>query len=211
MFDVNRDIMIRSVLLQASFTTFIFIGADYGDVTLAANQVLMQFLEITAYALDGFAFAAEGLVGQAVGAGSLVAVRRTTVITMQWGVAGSLLLALIFAVTGPTIIDLMTKAPDVQSEARSYLLWLIAAPMIAVVSYIFDGIFIGATQTRAMRQTMLMSVAVYCAALAVLVPPFGNHGLWAALMVLNLTRSTTMALNYPGIERSLRANAAARP
>lgn len=205
MVDVNRDIMIRSVLLQASFTTFIFFGASYGDVTLAANQVLMQFLEITAYALDGFAFAAEGLVGQAVGAGSILAVRKSSLITMQWGFGGSLALALAFTLAGPAIIDLMTTAPEVQAAARSYLLWVIAAPIIGVAAWIFDGIFIGATLTRDMRQAMLISVAVYLCALAALVPKFGNHGLWAALMVLNLTRSLTMAVRYSGVERKTRA------
>lgn len=201
MVDVNRDIMIRSVLLQASFTTFLFLGAAYGDVTLAANQVLMQFLNITAYALDGFAFAAEGLVGQAVGAGAVLAARRSSVITLQWGFGGSVLLALAFALFGPAIIDLMTTAPDVQSAARHYLPWLIAAPVIGVAGWIFDGIFIGATLTRDMRQAMLLSVAVYLAALGLFVPIFGNHGLWAALMVLNLTRAITMAQRYKGVER----------
>ena len=198
---VNRDIMIRSVVLQASFTTFIFLGAGYGDVTLAANQVLMQFLEITAYGLDGFAFAAEGLVGQAVGAGSVLAVRRASIITMQWGFGGSFALALAFGLSGPVLIDIMTTAPDVQQAARSYLPWLIAAPIIGVASWIFDGIFIGATLTRDMRQAMILSVAVYLTALAVLVPMFGNHGLWAALMVLNLARGITMACRYTGAER----------
>ena len=200
---VNRDIMIRSVLLQACFTGFIFLGAGYGDVTLAANQVLMQFLEITAYALDGFAFAAEGLVGQAVGAGSLLAVRQSSVITLQWGFGGSVVLALAFACGGPTIIDLMTTAPDVQTAARHYLPWLIAAPIIGVASWIFDGIFIGATLTRDMRQAMLLSVAIYLCALALLVPTFGNHGLWGALMVLNLARSLTMAWRYHRVEHKV--------
>lgn len=198
---VNRDIMIRSVLLQASFTTFIFLGAGYGDVTLAANQVLMQFLEISAYALDGFAFAAEGLVGQAVGAGSGLAARKSSIITLQWGFGGGIALSLAFAVTGPAIIDLMTTAPDVQQAARSYLPWLIVSPVIGAASWVFDGIFIGATLTRDMRQSMILAVAVYAMALAVLAPTFGNHGLWAALMVLNLTRGLTMALRYKGVER----------
>jgi multidrug resistance protein, MATE family len=206
MLDVNRDIMIRSVLLQVSFTTFIFLGAGYGDVTLAANQVLMQFLEITAYALDGFAFAAEGLVGQAVGAGSVLAARRSSIITMQWGFGGSFALAAAFALFGPTIIDLMTTAPDVRLAARSYLPWLVVAPMIGVAAWVFDGIFIGATLTREMLRAMLISVAIYLAALAILTPSLGNHGLWAALMVLNAARSITMALRYSGVERK-----AARP
>ncbi len=190
---VNRDIMIRSVLLQLSFTSFVFLGARQGDVTLAANQVLLQFLSITAYALDGFAFAAETLVGQAVGARARETFRRAARLAMQWGVAGAVALAATFALTGPLIIDLMTTAPDVRAEARAFLPWLVAAPLIGVASWIYDGIFIGATLTAEMRRTMMISVAIYVAALALLPPVFGNHGLWAALMVLNTARGITMA------------------
>jgi multidrug resistance protein, MATE family len=197
---VNRDIMIRSVILQASFTTFIFLGAAYGDITLAANQVLMQFLQIIAYGLDGFAFAAEGLVGQAVGAGAILAVRRSSIITMQWGFAGSLALALAFGLVGPALIDLMTTATDVQQTARQYLPWLVIAPVIGVASWVLDGIFIGATLTRDMRQAMILAVGIYMLALAALVPLFGNHGLWAALMVLNAARGVIMAARYKGVE-----------
>lgn len=205
MFGVNRDIMIRSVILQASFTTFVFLGARFGDVTLAANQVLLQFLEITAYALDGVAFAAETLVGQAVGARALGQVRAASRITMQWGIAGSLALALIFAMCGPAIIDLMTTAPDVRAEARQFLPWLIAAPMIGIASWIYDGIFIGAMMTREMMRAMILSVAIYVLALLALVPMLGNHGLWAGLMVLNAARGVTMWRAYPRIERLVTA------
>lgn len=193
---VNGDIMLRSVILQASFTTFIFLGARFGDVTLAANQVLLQFLEITAYALDGFAFAAESLVGQAVGARSPVAVRRASVLASQWGIGGAVVLGAAFWLAGPVIIDTMTTSPEVREMARHFLPWIAIAPVIGIASWMFDGIFIGATLTREMRNAMVVSVIVYVAALAVLLPAFGNHGLWAALMVLNAARGVTMALRY---------------
>jgi len=202
MFAVNRDIMIRTIALQGCFTAFVFLGARFGDVTLAANAVLLQFLEITAFALDGFAFAAETLVGQAVGARSAPAVRRSAVMTGQWGLAGALALAAAFLLLGPWLIDLMAAAGEVRAEARLYLWWIVAAPLIGVASWMFDGIFIGATLTREMRNAMLLSVAVYAAALALLLPGLGNHGLWAALTVLNATRALTMALYYPRAERA---------
>jgi MATE family multidrug resistance protein len=202
MLSVNGDIMIRSVALQVSFTSFLFLGARFGDVTLAANQVALQFLEITAYALDGFAFAAESLVGQAVGARSAPAVRRAAIVTSQWGVAGALVLSAAFWLGGPALIDLMTTAPEVRAEARLYLGWAATAPLIGIAAWMLDGIFIGATRTRDMRNLMLLSACVYAAALAVLVPAAGNHGLWAALMVLNATRGLTMALRYPALERT---------
>lgn len=190
---VNSDIMIRSVVLQGSFTTFMFLGASFGDVTLAANQVLLQFLQITAYALDGFAFAAEALVGQAVGARSRPVLRRAVRLTLQWGIAGSIGLSLAFGIYGPAIIDLMTTAPDVRAAARIYLWWLVAAPLLGVTGWMYDGVFIGATATREMRNAMLLCVANYAVALALLLPTLGNHGLWAALMLLNATRGMVLA------------------
>ncbi|MEZ5685129.1 MAG: MATE family efflux transporter [Paracoccaceae bacterium] len=197
---VNTDIMIRSVALQASFTAFLFLGAGQGDVTLAANQVLLQFLEITAYALDGFAFAAETLVGQAVGARSVPRLRRAAQVSSHWGVGGAALLGAVFFLAGPAIIELMTTAPAVRETARLYLPWMIVAPLIGIASWMLDGIFIGATLTREMRNAMVASVAVYVVALLVLIPAFGNHGLWAALMVLNAVRGLTMARLYPRAE-----------
>jgi MATE family multidrug resistance protein len=193
---VNRDIMIRSVLLQAAFTSFVFLGARMGDVTLAANQVLMQFLAIISYALDGFAFAAETLVGQAVGARALPDARRAARLSMGWGVAGGVGMALAFALGGPAVIDLMTTAPDVRAEARAYLPWVVAAPLAGVAAWMFDGIFIGATLTAEMRRTMIVSSAIYAGAAILLVPAFANHGLWAALMLFFVARGVTMGRVY---------------
>ncbi|QCO57167.1 MATE family efflux transporter (plasmid) [Pseudorhodobacter turbinis] len=200
MASVNGDIMIRSILLQISFTSFLFLGAGLGDVTLAANQVLMQFLTIAAFFLDGFAFAAEALVGQAVGARSVKAARRASLVSSQWGVGSVLALSLVYLVTGPALIDVMTTAPEVRLVAREFLPWLVLAPVLGVAAWMLDGIFIGATLTREMRQAMLVSVAAYGVALAVLVPLWGNHGLWAALMVLNIVRGVTMWRKWPLVE-----------
>jgi MATE family multidrug resistance protein len=200
MAQVNGDILIRSVILQASFTSFLFFGAGLGDVTLAANQVLLQFLSITAYALDGFAFAAEALVGQALGSRNRSGLRRAAVVSSEWGVGASLLLAIFFLVAGARVIDLMTTAPEVRETARVYLPWLAAAPLIGIAAWMLDGIFIGATETRAMRNAAILSVAIYGLALSLLMPAFGNHGLWASLMVLNAARGVTLALRYPSLE-----------
>lgn len=204
MLSVNSDIMIRSVLLTVSFTTFLFIAADLGDVTLAANQILLQFLEITAFALDGFAFSAEALVGASVGAGNRRRLRRAAVMASQWGVGGALVLCAAFWMGGGAIIDLMTTSPDVRAEARSYLFWAAAAPAVGVASWMLDGIYFGATWTRQMRMAMLQSVATYAVALVVLVPLAGNHGLWGALMVLNVARGLTLGMRYPALERAVK-------
>ena len=198
-FRASRDIMGRSVLLQLSFTTFVFIGARFGTVTLAANHVLLQFLEITAFALDGIAFAAETLVGQAIGARSLADVRRACLLSFQWGFAGAALMALVFVVGSGPIIDLLTTSPEVRAEARLYVPWLIAAPLIGVASWIYDGIFIGALLTGQMLRAMVWSVAIYLVALLTLIPAFGNHGLWGALMVLLIARAATLWRASPAI------------
>ncbi|MGI9367600.1 MAG: MATE family efflux transporter [Ruegeria sp.] len=200
MMQVNADIMVRSVLLTGSFTTFLFVGSDLGDVNLAANQVLLQFLEITAFALDGFAFSAEALVGGAVGAKDRYQVRRASVMASQWGVGGALALGAAFFIAGPSLIDIMSTSTEVRTAGREYLFWAALAPIIGVASWMFDGIYIGATWTRAMRQAMIQSVFIYVVALFVLVPSFGNHGLWASLMVLNITRGLTLGLRYPKLE-----------
>lgn len=200
MMAVNADIMVRSVLLTGSFTTFLFIGSDLGDVNLAANQILLQFLEVTAFALDGFAFSAEALVGGAVGARNRAQVRRAAVVASQWGVGGAVGLGLMFWLAGPAIIDLMATSPDVREVGREFLFWAALAPVLGVASWMFDGIYIGGTWTRDMRIAMMQSVALYVVALVVLVPTYGNHGLWAALMVLNVARGLTMWVRYPRLE-----------
>ena len=206
---VNADILLRSLLLQAAFVSFLFLASDLGDVALAANQVLLQFLEITAYCLDGFAFAAEALVGQAFGAAAVPRLRRAVVLTSAWGAGASLVLAAAFALGGPWLIDLMigegvdpSESEAVRAAARLYLPWMIAAPVVGVASWMLDGIFIGATRTRDMRNMMVIAFAVYAACVAVLLPTFGNHGLWAALTVFFVIRAATLGARYPALERA---------
>lgn len=202
MASVNGDILIRSVLLQSILVSFLFWGAGQGDVKLAANQILLQFLNITAYALDGFAFAAEVLVGQAVGARARAALRRAAWLSSLWGAGACLLLGLGFALLGPWVIDIMTTAPDVRAEAREFLVWMALAPVIGCAAWMLDGIFIGATRTRDMRNMMLLSAAIYFAAATPLMAAFGNHGLWLALLLSFVARAVTLGLRYPALEHA---------
>jgi MATE family multidrug resistance protein len=200
MAQVNGDILIRSVLLQVSMTSFLFLGAGLGDVTLAANQVLLQFLAITAYALDGFAFAAEALVGQTIGRRDRAALRRSSILSSEWGIGTAVAMSAAFLVAGPALIDVMTTAPEVRAEARAYLPWMVAAPMVGIAAWMLDGIFIGATETRALRNAMTVSATIYALSLWVLLPAYGNHGLWAALMILYVVRGVTLGVRYPALE-----------
>ena len=199
---VNTDILIRSMLLQAIFVSFLLLGGRFGDVTLAANQVLLQFVHIVGYALDGFAFAAEALVGQAFGAGSVARLRRAAWMTSLWGLVLAILMAGVFWGLGPWLIDVMAKDPGVQAEARLYLPWMIAAPLLILALVMFDGIFIGATRSADMRNMMAVSAAIYFAAVWLLIGPFGNHGLWMALTISFIARGVTLGLRYPALERA---------
>lgn len=197
---VNGDIMARSVLLQIGFVSFLFYGATFGDTVLAANQVLLQFLYITSYALDGFAFAAEAMVGQALGARKRQALRRAVILNTCWGVACVFVLSLAFAVFGNDLIALMAKSVPVQEAAGEYLIWMVAAPVLGVLAWMMDGVFIGATRTADMRNMMILSTAIYFGAIWALLDRFGNHGLWAALIIFFVVRGISLALRYPALE-----------
>ncbi|MDK3019525.1 MATE family efflux transporter [Pseudodonghicola flavimaris] len=197
---VNTDILIRSLLLEAMLVSFLFVGAGFGDVTLAANQVLMQFLTFSAFALDGFAYTAETLVGQAMGARARARLREAALRSSAWGVLVVVLVAAVFGLFGGAIIDLMTTAPEVRERAREFLPYLVAAPVVGVGAFMLDGIFIGATATRDMRNMMAVSFAIYAATAAALVPLLDNHGLWLSLLVGFVARGVTLGLRYPALE-----------
>lgn len=200
---VNGDILLRSLLLQIIFVSFLLLGGRFGDVTLAANQVLLQFLYIAGYALDGFAFAAETLVGQAFGAGAVARVRRAAKLTTFWAAVFAVVMATGFAILGPWLIDTMAKDPAVQEAARRYLPWMVFAPVLQVGLVMFDGIFIGATRTADMRNMMALSALIYACCVWLLVDPFGNNGLWLALCVSFVARGVTLGLRYPALERAV--------
>ena len=205
MFNVNSDILVRTLCLQVIFVSFTMLGSGLGDVSLAANQVLLQFLYITAYALDGFAFAAEALVGQALGAKNKALLRRSAILCSKWGGISVILLSLSFAIWGGTFIDLMAKDTAVQIEARHYLIYMILAPSLGIASWMLDGIFIGATQTRDMRNMMILSMGIYLVSVAILLPSLGNHGLWISMLISFVARGVTLGLRYPRIEQRAEA------
>ena len=201
MMQVNGDILIRSVLLQAGFVSFLFFGAELGDVTLAANQVLLQFVYLASYAMDGFVFAAESLVGQAMGARAVAQLRRGASVTAVWAFGSALVLATGFWIVGPFVIDVMAKDPTVQEAARLYLPHMVAAPLLGALAWMLDGVFIGATRTQDMRNMMILSFLGYCGLVLLLLPSFGNHGLWMAMNGFFILRGVSLAFRYPALER----------
>jgi MATE family multidrug resistance protein len=188
------------------FSSFVFLGTRFGDVTLASNEVLVQFTYITAYAMDGFAFAAETLIARAMGRADASRLRRSALMTGFWGAVVCVTTALAFAIFGPWLIDLMAKSPEVQVEARIYLPWMVVTPLIGCVAWMMDGIFIGATQSRDMRNMMIVSFIFYWIAVWLFLPLWGNHGLWMALLVSFLVRGITLSLRYPALEAAAQKN-----
>lgn len=202
---LNTDILLRSLMLTIIFSSFVFIGARFGDVTLASNQVLIQFMYITAYAMDGFAFAAETLIARAIGRKDAAHVRRSAIVTSTWGLVISVAMAASFAFAGGWIIDVMAKDTDVQQVARQFLPYMVAAPLLGCAAWMLDGIFIGATRSRDMRNMMALSFAIYWAAIFILLPWLGNHGLWLALLISFVARGVTLGARYPALERQATA------
>ncbi|MEL6450151.1 MAG: MATE family efflux transporter [Pseudomonadota bacterium] len=203
---LNTDILLRSLMLMIIFSSFVFLGARFGDVTLAANEVLIQFMYITAHAMDGFAFAAETLIARAYGRQDPDRVRRSALMTGMWGMVVCVTTALAFLLAGPWLIDVMAKDVDVQQDARTYLWWMVAAPLVGCAAWMFDGIFIGAGRGRDMRNMMAISFVIYWGAVLVLLPLLGNHGLWAALLISFIARGVTLGARYPALERAARGD-----
>lgn len=199
---VNLDIMIRSLALMVVFVWFTASGARQGDTILATNAVLMQLVSISAYFLDGLAFAAESLVGQAVGAAHRAGLTVAARITTGWAAAMACGLTLALTAGGMPLIDALTVDPGVRHTAASYLPWAAGAPLVGVWAFQLDGIFIGATRTADMRNAMLLSLAIFLAGWWAL-RPFGNHGLWAALYVSYLARLGTLLWHYPRLVQAV--------
>jgi MATE family, multidrug efflux pump len=200
---VNFDIFLRTLCLLLAFGVFTSQGAGFGDVVLAGNAILLQFQTFIAYGLDGFAHAAEILAGGALGAGNRRTFRRAVVVCTLWGLGAALAVSLVVLVAGPPIIALFTSLPEVRLSAESYLLWVVVSPVISVWSYLLDGVFIGATRTAAMRNAMVLSLAVFLLANGLLLEPWGNHGLWLSLMIFMAARGATLALCYPALEATV--------
>ena len=201
MLSVNRDIMLRTASLIAVWLFFSAQGARAGDTALAANAVLNNFLLISAFFLDGLANAAEQLCGRALGARDKDGFADAVRLVMIWGFCFSLAVAGTFALSGPALIELMTASADVRHLAREFLPFVIFAPLLGVFAFGFDGVYIGATWARDMRNLMMLSLVIFLIAWFAL-RSFGNAGLWGALLVHYAARGGLEALRYPALLRA---------
>jgi MATE family multidrug resistance protein len=202
---LNRDIFVRTLCLLASFGWFAHLGARQGDATLAANALLLNFQTFMAYGLDGFAHAAEALVGAAIGARDRHAFVQAVKVTALWSALGAIGFALVYWGAGAWIIERLTDQSAVRTAAETYLPWAALSPVISVWGFLLDGVFIGATRTRELMKAMVVSLAVFVAASWALLALHGNHGLWIALLIFMATRGATLARYLPGVSREVAA------
>jgi MATE family, multidrug efflux pump len=200
MLAVNSDIMIRTAALIAVFLFFTAKGARAGDVTLAANSVLNNFLLVSAFFLDGLANAAQQLCGRTFGARDGKGFADSTRLVLLWGLGFALVVAVMFALFGPALINVMTTSDDVRQAACDFLPFIVLAPLPGVFAFGFDGIYVGATWAREMRNLMLASLAIFLGTWWAL-QSLGNAGLWCALIAFYIARGGLQGARYPVLFR----------
>ena len=195
-FSMNASLFVRSMALMFAFAWVTAQGARLGPAILAANAVLMNFQNLTALGLDGIAHAAEAMVGKAVGRKDKAALQHTVSLTLRWSVIFAAGFTVVYLVTGPLIVRILTDLPDVRATAMVYLPWLVASPLISVWCFLYDGVYVGMTRAREMRNIMLFSTFAVFLPAWYLTQPFGNHGLWFALLLFLASRGVGMHIGY---------------
>lgn len=199
LFILNRDIFIRTACLTGSMAIFTILGANMSNEILAANAILINLQMMTSYALDGFAQAAEVLVGKEIGAKSRSGLRKVVILSSKWALVTAILISLMYLLFGNMIINGLTNIEPVRNTAANYMIWVIVLPLISVWCFLLDGIFIGATAGKYMRNGMIISASIYIASLTIFLPLWGNHGLWLSYIIFMGVRAISLAANYPKI------------
>ncbi|MHA7969651.1 MATE family efflux transporter [Rhizobium sp. CAU 1783] len=194
---INRDLLIRTFVLLGAFTLLTRIGTGFGPEVLAANAVLMNFFMVASFYLDGMANAAEQITGRAIGAGHRPAFERAVRLTAIWSFGLATVTTVVFLAAGHSAIAVLTTAENVRALAGEFLPWAALTSVTGALAFQMDGVFIGSTWSREMRDMMLAAFAGYLLALAVLVPAFGNHGLWLALNVFLALRGLFLLALLP--------------
>lgn len=196
LWQISRDLFIRTTCLTIAFYWMTALSSRQGAYVLAANTILIHLLHLMAHWLDGFAHAAESLVGYAYGRRDRAGFMRAVKLCTHAALLLAFLLTLVYALFGDDLIRLISRDTEVHRQAELYIWWIVAAPLIGVWSFMLDGIFIGITHTRAMRNGMLIALPCFVVSAHILVSTMGNHGLWLAYCVLMLARTATLALSF---------------
>jgi len=195
-FQLNRDILIRTLCLQVCFLFITFQGARLGDTVVAANAILMNFLLLISFGLDGIANAAEAMVGKAHGGGKTKELKITVRIALFWSFIFACLYTLLFASLGHVFLGLISDIDSVITFAEQYLIWIILLPLLSCWCFLYDGVYVGLMQARIMRNSMIVATFGCFFPLWYLLQGFGNHGLWAAFSTFMLARGATLAWHF---------------
>ena len=193
---MNANLFIRTMALVFTLGFVTAQGARLGGLVLAANAVLMNFQNLTSFGLDGIAHAAEAMVGRAIGQRRRDALEEAVRLTLRWSLIFAIGFTLFYATAGRLIIGILTDLPEVREAATRYLPWMIASPLISVWCFIYDGVFVGATRARAMRDIMVVSTLAIFLPAWYFLQPLGNDGLWLAFMVFMASRGIGMHIGY---------------
>ena len=194
-FAVNKDILIRTVLLIFTFSFFTAVSARLGNTILAVNTILLQFFMVFSYLIDGFAYAAEALIGKYTGKRSLNDLKGVIKLLFIWGLGISLVFTIIYIVSGEYLLYLLTNNTSIIESAQPYMFWIALVPLITFASFLWDGIFIGATASVPMRNAMILStLLVFLPSYFIFRDLIGNHGLWLSLMLFMVARGVLMTL-----------------
>lgn len=195
-FAVNAHLFVRTMALMFAFAFVTAQGARLGGVVLAANAVLMNLQMLTAFALDGFAHAAEALVGKAVGQRNRAALKQSVRLALRWSLTFAVGFCVFYVVAGPLLIRILTDLAEVRETAMRFLPWLVLSPLVSVWSFLYDGVYVGATRAREMRNIMVFSTVGIFLPAWFLLQGYGNHGLWFAFTLFMASRGIGMHIGY---------------
>ena len=189
---LNIDIVIRSTLLQSVFLSYLIFGTLFGSEVLAANHILLQITFLSAYALDGIAFSAEILVGEAIGKRRYEEFKKVVKSALKLGFIFSGVISVSIYSLGFLVVDLMTSIKEVRLICYDFIIWISIMPIVSVFSYVYDGIFLGAARGKEIRIAMCQSFAIFFTCTIVLIPLIENTGLWTSIVVFNSVRAITL-------------------
>ena len=205
MFHVNINLMIRTWTLIIGFTWFANAGARQGTAPLAGNHVLLQIITLWAFVLDAFAFVAEAEAGRAFGRKSLASLRRAVILTGEPMFLAGAIFAVLTYLFGADVLTLLINDVEARTAAITYLPWCAVIPFLGAGAWLMDGVFIGTTSGKVLRNAGIVAVAVYLIADAFMAPAFGNHGVWAAFLIFYVARGVCLAVVYPSLEKRLQS------
>ncbi|MFE8702269.1 MATE family efflux transporter [Cytobacillus sp. FJAT-54145] len=202
MLKVNRDLFLRTVCLLVMTGLFTSKGASMGETTLAANAILLQIHYIMAYLFGGFANASSILVGRAIGGNDRALYKRVFSLSAQWGIASAIIMSVFMLLCGELIVTFFTINTEVKEMVITLLIWILIFPIVGFWGLMLEGIYSGATEAGAVRDSIAIALFIFLIALWLLVPVFNNHGLWIAFLLFSLSRSFFLSLFVPKLTRA---------